>query len=107
MHDTTAHDQQYESNPRPFSLELNALSTRLHAPTIVLDFSLVTFVLNANDSIHMFQFSKQTVIESYVSFIENFPKAEKVLDDLGTKTSFQKFIDVSINFVYDSCMLRG
>ncbi|KAK2193075.1 hypothetical protein NP493_17g03023 [Ridgeia piscesae] len=38
-------------------------------------------------------FSKQTVIESYISFIENFARAEKVLDDLSTKSSFQKFVE--------------
>jgi len=43
----------------------------------------------------VFQFSKQTVIESYISFIENFARAEKVLDDLSTKSSFQKFVEVS------------
>ena len=40
------------------------------------------------------QFSKQTVIESYMSFIENFPKAEKVLDEVSCKSSFQKFLEV-------------
>jgi hypothetical protein len=43
----------------------------------------------------VFQFSKQTVIESYMSFIEHFPRAEKVLDEVSTKSSFQKFIEVS------------
>ena len=36
------------------------------------------------------------MIESYVSFIENFPRAEKVLDEISTKSSFQKFIEVSV-----------
>ena len=46
-----------------------------------------------------FQFSKQTVIECYTSFIEYFPRAEKVLDDLSTKSSFQKFIEVIASWV--------
>jgi len=41
------------------------------------------------------QFSKQTVIDSYISFIEHFPRAEKVLDEVSTKSSFQKFVEVS------------
>ena len=40
------------------------------------------------------QFSKQTVIDSYISFIEHFPRAEKVLDEVSTKSSFQKFVEV-------------
>ena len=56
-----------------------------------------------------FQFSKQTVIESYVSFIEHFPRAEKVLHDLAAKTTFQRFVEVSspansIIFVQISCI---
>lgn len=38
-------------------------------------------------------FSKQTVIESYISFIEHFPRSEKVLDEVATKSSFQKLIE--------------
>ena len=30
--DTSTHDQQRESNPRPFDLESNALSTKPHDP---------------------------------------------------------------------------
>jgi len=44
------------------------------------------------------QFSKQTVIDSYISFIEHFPRAEKVLDEVSTKSSFQKFVEVSLIF---------
>ncbi|ELU16927.1 hypothetical protein CAPTEDRAFT_222014 [Capitella teleta] len=40
-----------------------------------------------------YKFSKQTVIESYISFIENFPKAEKVLDEISNKSAFQKFVE--------------
>ena len=29
---TSTHDQQWESNPRPFDIESNALSTMPHAP---------------------------------------------------------------------------
>ena len=29
--DTYTHDQQWESNPRPFNLESNVISTPLHA----------------------------------------------------------------------------
>jgi len=35
------------------------------------------------------------VIDSYISFIEHFPRAEKVLDEVSTKSSFQKFVEVS------------
>jgi hypothetical protein len=35
------------------------------------------------------------VIESYISFIENFPKAEKVLDEISNKSAFQKFVEVN------------
>lgn len=48
----------------------------------------------------LFQFSKQTVIENYVSFIENFPRAEKVLDEISTKSSFQKYIEVGLSTKY-------
>ena len=41
------------------------------------------------------QFCRQTVIENYMSFIENFPRAEKVLDELINKSTFQKFLEVS------------
>ena len=44
------------------------------------------------------QFSRETVIENYVSFIENFPRAEKVLDELMNKSTFQRFIEVGAVF---------
>ena len=47
-----------------------------------------------------FQFSKQSVVESYVLFIQNFPRAEKALDDISSKSAFQKFVEVSTVDIY-------
>ncbi|XP_064637015.1 uncharacterized protein LOC135493544 [Lineus longissimus] len=39
-------------------------------------------------------FSKESVVDSYVSFIENYKTSERVLENLlNNKTSFQKFIE--------------
>lgn len=43
------------------------------------------------------QFSKPTVSESYRLFIENFPRAEKALDELLTKSTFQRFVEVRLH----------
>ena len=69
--------------------------------TVIESYKVV--MSSCNRACFLFQFSKQTVIESYISFIENFARAEKVLDDMSTKSSFQKFVEVS--FVsYDHCL---
>lgn len=42
------------------------------------------------------QFSKQTVIDCYLSFVENYKTSGKVIENaLTTKSSVQKFIEVS------------
>lgn len=43
----------------------------------------------------LFQFSKQTILESYLSFVENYNTSGKVIENaLTTKSSMQKFIEV-------------
>lgn len=47
-------------------------------------------------SVLCFQFAKQTVLESYLSFVENYNASGKVIENaLNTKSSVQKFIEVS------------
>lgn len=44
------------------------------------------------------QFSKQTVIDCYLSFVENYKTSGKVIENaLTTKSSVQKFIEVSLS----------
>lgn len=48
----------------------------------------------------VFQFSKQTVLDSYISFVENYEKSGSVIEnDLLTKSSVSKFIEVSFSFL--------
>ena len=45
--------------------------------------------------IFLFQFSKQTVIDCYLSFVENYKTSGKVIENaLQTKSSVQRFIEV-------------
>ena len=46
------------------------------------------------DSTFGFQFCKESVLESYEHFIENFSKAEKLLDDVSCKSAFNRFVEV-------------
>lgn len=49
-----------------------------------------------NDYLLFLQFSKQTVIDCYLSFVENYKTSGKVIENaLTTKSSVQKFIEVS------------
>ena len=43
-----------------------------------------------------FQFCKESVLDSYEHFIENFAKAEKLLDDVSSKSVFQRFAEVPL-----------
>lgn len=42
-----------------------------------------------------FQFSKQSMIETYTSFVDNFPYAKSAITQARTKPSFDKYYNVS------------
>ena len=57
---------------------------------------IVTFTL--------FQFSGQSVQDSYVSFVENYKTSGKVIENaLQTKSSVQKFVEVSPGKMMENC----
>ena len=48
----------------------------------------------------IFQFSKNTVLDCYLSFVENFKTSGKEIENiLQNKSSIQKFIEVSNNIL--------
>lgn len=52
-----------------------------------------------------FQFSGQTVQDSYLSFVENYKTSGKVIENaLQTKSSVQKFVEVSICLLHHTKM---
>ena len=53
-----------------------------------------------------FQFSKQSVLDSYSSFVENYNTSGKVIEiALANKSSTQKIIEVCLLFFIISCCL--